>query len=178
MSKLPIDKEYLRNQFSAYNTNVINPQLQILIDGIKGKISLQQSASNKGKLFIVGEDGIVGVQAPLTSYNGESPAPISGLAVKDAISTLATAKVGGEGKYIQSIVENKGIITAIEANADFATSVQGNKADSAVQTIKVKSHIDESAKLFGCDVKSLKLYSGLVLAFAQEYTSLAGKDVG
>lgn len=167
MSKLPIDKEYLRNQFSAYNTNVINPQLQILIDGIKGKISLQQSASNKGKLFIVGEDGIVGVQAPLTSYNGESPAPISGLAVKDAISTLATEKVGGEGKYIQSIVENQGIITAIEANADFATSVQGNRADSAVQTIKVKSRVDEPAKT----------YQGNDIVLPDYPTSLPASDV-
>ena len=167
MSKLPIDKEYLRNQFSAYNTNVINPQLQILIDGIKGKISLQQNASNKGKLFIIGEDGIVGVQAPLTSYNGESPAPISGLAVKDAISTLATAKVGGEGKYIQSIVENQGIITAIEANADFATSVQGNRADSAVQTIKVKSRIDEPAKT----------YQGNDIVLPDYPTSLPASDV-
>lgn len=167
MSKLPIDKEYLRNQFSAYNTNVINPQLQILVDGIKGKISLQQSASNKGKLFIVGEDGIVGVQAPLNNYNGESSAPISGQAVKDAISTLSTAKVGGEGKYIQSIVENKGIITAVEADADFATSIQGNKADSAVQTIKVKSHIDESATT----------YQGNDIVLPDYPTSLPASDV-
>lgn len=166
MSKLPIDKEYLRSQFSAYDTNVIDPQLQILADGIKGKISLQQNASNKGKLFIIGEDGIVGVQAPLNNYDGESPAPISGQAVKDAISKLAAEKVGGEGKFIQSIVENQGVITAIEADADFATSAQGDKADTAVQSVIVDS-----------DGTGQKTYEGNTIILPNYPTSLPASDV-
>lgn len=50
-----------------------------------------------------------------SDYSAEGTAPVNGIAVNKALQTLDVAYKGGAGKYIQSISETDGKISAVEA---------------------------------------------------------------
>ncbi len=71
-----------------------------------------------------------------SNYSSTGTLPVNGAAVNKALQTLSVAEKGGSGKYIQSISETDGKISAIEATMPtipMAVRVKGN-AESSYRT--------------------------------------------
>ena len=76
-----------------------------------------------------------------STYSASGTNPVNGTAVADAIGTLSASAAGGDGKYIKSISESNGVISATPETMDTAPTANSTKA---VTSGGVKTYVDNA----------------------------------
>ena len=92
-----------------------------------------------------------------SSYSSTGTAPVNGTAIAAALGTLDVSSVGGDGKYIKSISETNGKISATAETMDTTPTVGSNKAvaSSGIATAldgKVPSGRKVNGKALSADI--------------------------
>lgn len=161
------------------------------VDDVIGASAFKESfeknpSSYKNKRILVGDDLAFGGDGKLldeyTPTEGVEQANASAISKevtdrKAAINALSASTKGGEGKFIQSVKEDKGIITAVEADLT-AAAVAYNKTGDKV--ITSATNVSAAIKELDAKVaanKDAELTYKTVKLTAEEVTKLGDANV-
>lgn len=122
-------------------------------------------------LIDVPEDSEINV---VSTYSPDGTDAVNGQAVSAALQTLSVDSVGGQGKYIQSISESGGKITAVEANMPTSLPANGGDADTvggqSPEALRVYADLTGKPEMTKTTITLSAGWVGSAAPFTKNYT--------